>query len=306
MYKKIIGVIVIISFLGISAGSVLAKTENSSSVEEIIQMLQEQIKKIKAQIEALISQIQNWKELKGQIKETEELEEGAEEILKLLKELKKGMTGDDVQLLQEFLATDPEIYPEGLTTGYFGNLTEKAIKKFQKLAKINGEDGFVGPKTLSKINELLKEGAGSSGKIPPGLLVAPGIRKKLGYAPEAPEGQDLPPGIEKKLDDDDEDEDEDEDSESPFISDISVLDVTSSSAKIIWKTDERSNSTVWYDVITPFSSAKKIKTSSMLVFNHEISLFDLISGTNYYYKVGSSDILGNATTSSERLFITLP
>jgi len=301
MYK-VIGVIVIISFLGISAGSVLAKTENTSSVQEIIQMLQEQIEKIKAQIEALISQIQNWEKPKGQIKETEELEEEAEEILKLLKELKKGMTGDDVQLLQEFLATDPEIYPEGFTTGYFGNLTEKAIKKFQKLANINGEDGFVGPKTLSKINELLKEGAGSSGKVPPGLLVAPGIRKKLGYAPEAPEGQDLPPGIEKKLDDDE--EDEDEDSESPFISDISVLDVTSSSAKIIWKTDEKSNSTVWYDVTNPLSSAKKTKSSSRFVFNHEISLFDLISGTNYYYKVGSSDILGNATSSSERVFTT--
>ncbi|MDP2910621.1 MAG: peptidoglycan-binding protein [bacterium] len=296
MYK-VIGVIVIVAFLGISAGPVLAKTENTSSIQEIIQALQEQIAKIKAQIEVLISQIQNWEKPKSQIKETEE---EAEEILELLKQLKKGTRGDDVELLQEFLATDPEIYPEGYVTGYFGKLTEKAVKKFQKLANIKGEDGIVGSKTLSKINELLEEGAGSSGKVPPGLLVAPGIKKKLGYSPEAPEGQDLPHGIEKKLDDDD------GDSESPFISDISVLDVTSSSAKIIWKTDEKSNSTVWYDIITPLviNSATKTKSSSSLVFDHAITLSGLVSVTNYYYKVGSSDILGNATSSSERVFTT--
>jgi hypothetical protein len=305
MYRyKVISVIVIIAFLGILAGPVLAKTENTSSIQEIIQMLQDQITKIKVQIEALISQIQsqNLESSKGQIKETKE---EAEEILELLKQLKKGMKGEDVKLLQEVLATDPEIYPEGLTTGYFGKLTEKAVKKFQKLANIKGEDGIVGSKTLSKINELLEEGAGSSGKVPPGLLVAPGIKKKLGYSPKAPEGQDLPPGIEKKLDNDD--EDEDEDSESPFIHDISVLDVTSSSATIIWKTDERANSTVWYSIITPLvinNSATKTKSSLSRVLDHEIALSGLVFSTNYYYKVGSSDILGNATSSSERMFTT--
>jgi hypothetical protein len=280
----------------------LAKTQNTSSVQEIIQKLQEQITILKTQIEALISQIQNLDKPKGQIKETEEK---AEQVLELLKQLKKGIKGEDVKLLQEFLATDPEIYPEGYVTGYFGKLTEKAIKKFQKLAKINGEDGIVGPKTLSKINELLEEGAGSSGKVPPGLLIAPGIKKKLGYSPEAPEGQDLPRGIEKKLDDDD---DDDEDSESPFISDISVLDVTSSSAKIVWKTDERSNSAVWYDTVTPLviTGATKTKTSLSLVLSHEIALSDLVSNTIYYYKLGSTDLLGNATISSQRLFTTLP
>jgi len=298
MYRyKVISVIVIIAFLGILSGPVLAKTGNTSSIQEIIQMLQDQITKIKAQIEALVGQIQNLNKPKGQITE---LEDEAEQVLELLKQLKKGTRGDDVELLQEFLATDPEIYPEGFVTGYFGKLTEKAVKKFQKLANIKGEDGIVGSKTLSKINELLEEGAGSSGKVPPGLLVAPGIKKKLGYSPEAPEGQDLPPGIEKKLDDDD----EDEDSESPFISDISVLDVASSSAKIVWKTDERSNSTVWYSVTSPVINSSPNKTSSQMVKNHSISLSQLSSATNYYYKVGSSDILGNATSSSERMFTT--
>ncbi|MDO8752175.1 MAG: Ser-Thr-rich GPI-anchored membrane family protein, partial [Candidatus Wolfebacteria bacterium] len=39
--------------------------------------------------------------------------------------------------------------------------------------------GIVGPKTLAKINELLTEGTGASGKVPPGLMRALGIQTKL-------------------------------------------------------------------------------------------------------------------------------
>ena len=300
MYKTI-GIIIIFALLIFSAGSVLAKTEKSSSMADLIQLLQEQIEKLKVQIEALIIQIQNWGESKGDKKETEE---EAKELLKILKELKRGMKGGDVQLLQEFLATDPEIYPEGYTTGYFGPLTEKAVKSFQELAGIEDENGAVGPKTLSKINELLEEGAGSSGKVPPGLLIAPGIRKKIGYEPEIPEGQKLPPGIQKKLDDDD-DEDEEEDNEPPIISDISILGTTSLSTTVIWNTDEESDSTVWYDTISPLDNSSESESSSGMVLYHEVDLFNLITETDYYYKVGSADILGNATSSSERLF-TIP
>ncbi|PIW91858.1 MAG: hypothetical protein COZ89_02970, partial [Candidatus Nealsonbacteria bacterium CG_4_8_14_3_um_filter_37_23] len=68
------------------------------------------------------------------------------------------MREDEVKTLQEFLKTPPaggpDIYPEGLVTGYFGSLTEKAVKKFQEK---NGIEpiGTVGPKTRAKINELL-------------------------------------------------------------------------------------------------------------------------------------------------------
>jgi hypothetical protein len=108
------------------------------------------------------------------------------------------LSDEEVKTLQEILATDPDIYPEGLVTGYFGPLTQQAVKRFQKMAGIE-QAGRVGPKTLVKINELLEQGSGKSGKVPPGLLVAPGIRKKLGFQPAIPTGQDLPYGICKKL-----------------------------------------------------------------------------------------------------------
>jgi len=43
-----------------------------------------------------------------------------------------GSRSDEVKAIQEILKSDPEIYPEGYVTGYFGSLTEKAIKKLQK------------------------------------------------------------------------------------------------------------------------------------------------------------------------------
>jgi len=43
-----------------------------------------------------------------------------------------GSRSEEVKAIQEILKSDPEVYPEGYVTGYFGPLTEKAIKKLQK------------------------------------------------------------------------------------------------------------------------------------------------------------------------------
>src|SRR3989338_10436587 len=58
----------------------------------------------------------------------------------------RGISGEDVTELQEFLSQFSDIYPEGLITGLFGELTERAVKKFQES---NGLEvvGIVGPKT---------------------------------------------------------------------------------------------------------------------------------------------------------------
>lgn len=99
--------------------------------------------------------------------------------------LSRGSSGDDVRKLQEFLAKDKEIYPEGLITGFFGPLTEAAVKRWQEKNEIEPM-GVIGPKSIAKFQELgrgvvqglIQQGAGSSGVIPPGLLTAPGIQKK--------------------------------------------------------------------------------------------------------------------------------
>ncbi|MBI2592548.1 MAG: peptidoglycan-binding protein [Candidatus Colwellbacteria bacterium] len=72
--------------------------------------------------------------------------------------LSQGSKGGDVTALQNLLKSEG-VYPEGLVTGYFGNLTQKAVGKFQEKYGIadsnNPGYGFVGPKTRAKINSLL-------------------------------------------------------------------------------------------------------------------------------------------------------
>lgn len=70
-----------------------------------------------------------------------------------MKTLKLGESGSDVAMLQEVLATDPTIYPEGKITGYFGSLTAAAVKRFQIKSGLAAV-GMVGPLTLEKLNTL--------------------------------------------------------------------------------------------------------------------------------------------------------
>ena len=70
-----------------------------------------------------------------------------------------GSSGDDVRALQEFLAKDSALYPEGDVTGYYGALTRAAVQRFQEMHGIAGSGvpgyGTVGPKTRAKLNELM-------------------------------------------------------------------------------------------------------------------------------------------------------
>lgn len=80
-------------------------------------------------------------------------------VSNFVQNLVPGSRGDAVSNLQRALKSDSSIYPEGLVTGYFGPLTENAVKKFQaKNNIVNQGDanstgyGAVGPKTNAKLN----------------------------------------------------------------------------------------------------------------------------------------------------------
>lgn len=76
--------------------------------------------------------------------------------------LEQGDQGAEVQNLQECLARDPEVYPEGQITGGFGPLTKAAVIRFQEkyAAEILTPGGYtegtgtVGPSTRAKLNEI--------------------------------------------------------------------------------------------------------------------------------------------------------
>lgn len=72
---------------------------------------------------------------------------------KVQTELKLNSRGEEVKILQSALATDKEIYPEGVISGFFGTATEKAVKRFQNNYGLE-ETGAVDSATLSKFNEV--------------------------------------------------------------------------------------------------------------------------------------------------------
>ncbi len=70
-----------------------------------------------------------------------------------------GSKGADVTALQQFLATNYSIYPQGIVSGYFGPLTAAAVVQFQVNYDIS-QVGRVGPQTMTKINNLMATGFG--------------------------------------------------------------------------------------------------------------------------------------------------
>ena len=128
-----------------------ASVDQMSALMQQIEMLQKQIAELKKANDGLKSDV-------SQLRDE----------LKLARTLKQGDKGDDVKMLQQMLATDPSMF-SGEATGYYGPKTAEAIKRMQEKMGLE-RVGNVGPKTLEKINQLLLEGAGKSGKIPPGLL----------------------------------------------------------------------------------------------------------------------------------------
>ncbi|MBI2052079.1 MAG: peptidoglycan-binding protein [Candidatus Sungbacteria bacterium] len=72
----------------------------------------------------------------------------------LTRSLFRGSRGEDVRQLQEFLAQDSTIYPEGIITGYYGIGTEAAIKRWQAKNGIPAV-GVVGRQTIAKFKTFV-------------------------------------------------------------------------------------------------------------------------------------------------------
>ncbi len=73
-----------------------------------------------------------------------------------------GSRSKEVIELQTLLATMPDIYPEKIISGYYGKLTENAIKKLQikyNVVKSTNDPayGYMGPKTRALINQLINK-----------------------------------------------------------------------------------------------------------------------------------------------------
>lgn len=79
-------------------------------------------------------------------------------------QLDPGETNSDVTSLQVFFKDNASIYPEGLVTGYFGNLTRAGVLRFQAQYGID-QVGRVGPMTRDSINSLIARGGWSTADV---------------------------------------------------------------------------------------------------------------------------------------------
>lgn len=86
-----------------------------------------------------------------------------------------GSSGQEVTDLQNYLSKDATIYPSGLVTGYFGQLTKAGVERFQteqNIVKSGTPEttgyGRVGPMTMARLNVLMNGSGGivSSGTVP--------------------------------------------------------------------------------------------------------------------------------------------
>lgn len=321
MKLRTIGTVVAIGSMVLGSFAPAFAQTSSSSLQTIIQSLQNQLTTLRAQVEARNNAQIQVNTTVGGIKNT----------LKLISQLREGASGDDVKLLQTILAANPDIYPERLITGRFGALTAKAVRRFQKL---NGLDqvGIVGPKTLEKLNKELEknplakekdedenedEDKNENGRrghenssstkgrlcaiVPPGHFIAPGWLRK-NDKPLIPPCQILPPGIIWQLP-----TSTIPDVTTPIISSVIATGIASSSAHIAWSTNEPANSKVTYSTSTPVSSGTQVTvTDSAFVTSHNLILPSLNASTTYYFFVASQDAANNTATSSQSFFTTTP
>jgi len=131
-----------------------------------------------AQIQTLLNQVTALQQQAGSAQTTTTSTSAASAVSECpytSRVLKRGSTGADVTRLQQFLATDSAIYPDAQITGYYGALTEAAVKRFQCKNKLVCDGtpestgyGVTGPRTAALLAlQCSNLGGGSTGAAAP-------------------------------------------------------------------------------------------------------------------------------------------
>ncbi len=94
------------------------------------------------------------------------------------------------------------------------------------------------------------------------------------------------------------------DTSAPIISNIQVTDITRTSARVIWETNEAANSFVDYGLTVSYEIGTA--TDAALVVSHSLALVGLAEDTLHHFRVRSRDAAGNQIISSDFTFRTLP
>jgi peptidoglycan hydrolase-like protein with peptidoglycan-binding domain len=213
---------------------------------------------------------------------------GVAEAATITASLDVGSRGNEVILLQTYLAQDDDLYPQKLLTGYFGPLTRAAVGRFQCRENIVCEEavnisvtttptasgyGRVGPRTKARLNELMK-----------GMTLTTSSGEVLGASTGNVGGST--------------------DFSAPVMSEEKVT-VGSTFATISWITNESAWSQVFYGKAYPFllTNAAIVKDPSFDTTNG-VTIGNLEPNTTYYYVRESADVANNIARSVVMSFTT--
>lgn len=299
----------------------------TAALQAQIKSLQEALANLKAQRKALDDDDDNDDDdnnasstkaardaLKTEIKETKQEISQTKRELRFARSLSRGMSGDDVRDLQELLR-EAGVYENGFVSGFFGPLTEAALKRFQEKFGIEAI-GIFGPKTQAKILALFVGRA-----LPAGIIARLGLEtssttpgqgfvtichKPIGVAPQTlvisvpalgahlshGDTVGVCPGSGTPS----------PDTTAPTMSGISATSITTSGATIQWTTNEAATTRVEYGTTTSYGSMTVLDAS--LVTNHSAAITGLASSTLHHFRVISKDAGGNTATSSDMTFTT--
>jgi hypothetical protein len=285
----------------------------AQSVEDEILDLERQIRVLQARIQVLRSKATTT--LVEVKKEATLLRDHDWEPYQVDRELRVGLSTEDVELLQEFLGSDSSLYPERIATGYFGSLTAEAIKRFQKKNNLR-EDGIVSGQTKEKLNIFLKEKGvkvmvinGKKKYCAPYLSSSSVVPKKNGAAVKLapcqlatvskeplPTGKQTPPpeiGGEK----------------NDFLPEfyyVDTFDISGVGAKVAAGVTEKVKATLMYAPSTGnLALSPVIQSSNEWQKIHSFSLLNLLPGTTYNAYVSIMDGDGHYATSSVKTFKTI-
>lgn len=308
--------ITIATTLLLMGGTTAYAATNTASVDQLIAQLQAQIATLMTQLNALKSAQATVSTSQTSINET----------LSLIGNLKEGMSGEQVLLLQTALASDPDIYPEGEVSGYYGKLTTQAIKRFQKKYNLS-QTGSTGNETTKELNKLLKkhqlsrerdrdDDDGRESKkigrfcIPPGHAVASGWLKKTRESSGKGHGNGntkwtndglLIPFCNTK---NGSTTPNTNDTVAPLISSPGVTAVNSNGATITWTTNENTRGSIYVGTTSPVGTSSAIWSQGSFTLGHSAALSGLSANTVYYFIVKATDGAGNATLATQGTFTT--
>lgn len=91
------------------------------------------------------------------------------------------------------------------------------------------------------------------------------------------------------------------DTTAPTISNVSTTDVTSTSVRVTWTTNENATSVVNYGLTNSYGSSA---SDSSNVTSHSVVLSGLSANTTYHFRVSSADGANNMATSDDATFAT--